>query len=104
MKSRVLMVAALAALFFTAGAVTRASATTYTIGVKTTGLVGTLVVADDAGDDLTFTTNTTQTFANTYASGATYSVTVKTQPTIQTCTLSSNATGTITKNITVTAT
>lgn len=104
MKSRILLVAALAALFFTAGAVTRASATTYSISVKTTGLSGTLVVADDAGDDLTFTTNSTQTFANTYASGATYSVTVKTQPATQTCTLSSNATGTITKNITVTAT
>ncbi|MGO8797112.1 MAG: hypothetical protein ACLQLC_20020 [Candidatus Sulfotelmatobacter sp.] len=104
MKSRVLMFAVLATLFLTAGAVTRASATTYSISVKTTGLSGTLVVADDAGDDLTFTTNTTQTFANTYASGATYSVTVKTQPTTQTCTLSSNATGTITKNITVTAT
>ena len=76
----------------------------YTISVATTGLTGTLVVADNVGPTLTFTSNTTQTFSNTYASGATYSVTVTTQPTGQTCTLGSNASGTITSNITVTAT
>jgi hypothetical protein len=62
------------------------------------------VVQDNVGPTLTFTTNSTQTFSNTYASGATYSVTVQTQPTGQTCTLSGNASGTITSNITVTAT
>jgi len=76
----------------------------YTISVAVTGLTGTLVVQDNVGPTLTFTTNSTQTFSNTYASGATYSVTVETQPTGQTCTLSSNASGTITSNITVTAT
>jgi hypothetical protein len=75
----------------------------FTISVATTGLTGTLVVADNVGPTLTFTSNTTQTFSNTYASGATYSVTVTTQPTGQTCTLGSNASGTITSNITVTA-
>jgi hypothetical protein len=59
---------------------------------------------DDKGDNLTFTTNNTQTFATSYASGSSYTVSVKTQPTGQTCTLSSNASGTITSNITVTAT
>ena len=59
---------------------------------------------DSKLDTLTFTTNTTQTFATTFASGSTYTVSVKTQPAGQTCTLSSNATGTITANITVTAT
>jgi hypothetical protein len=77
---------------------------TYTISVAVTGLTGTLVVQDNVGPTLSFTTNATQTFSNTYASGATYSVTVQTQPTGQTCTLSSNASGTITSNITVTAT
>lgn len=86
-------------------AVTCTSSTSnFTISVATTGLTGTLVVQDDKSDQLTFTTNNTQTFASTYASGSTYSVTVKTQPTGQTCTLSSNASGTITANITVTAT
>ena len=77
---------------------------TYTISVAVTGLTGTLVVQDNTGAALTFTTNNTQTFSNTYTSGATYSVTVQTQPAGQTCTLSSNASGTITSNITVTAT
>jgi len=76
----------------------------YTISVAVTGLTGTLVMQDSQSDTLTFTTNTTQTFAKSYASGSTYTVTVKTQPSGQTCTLSSNASGTITSNITVTAT
>src|SRR5712675_2160663 len=58
----------------------------------------------DKADNLTFTTNNTQTFATSYASGSSYAVSVKTQPSGQTCTLSSNATGTISSNITVTAT
>jgi hypothetical protein len=76
----------------------------YTISVAVTGLTGTLVMQDDKSDNLTFTTNNTQTFATSYASGSTYAVTVKTQPSGQTCTLGSNASGTITSNITVTAT
>jgi hypothetical protein len=80
------------------------STATYTISVAVTGLTGTLVVADNVGPTLSFTTNTTQIFSNSYASGATYSVTVQTQPTGQTCTLGSNASGSITSNITVTAT
>ncbi|HYM78381.1 MAG TPA: hypothetical protein VE377_20575 [Candidatus Dormibacteraeota bacterium] len=75
-----------------------------TISVAATGLIGTLVVQDDKSELLTFTTNTTQTFPTSYTSGSTYAVTIQTQPTGQTCTLSSNATGTITSNITVTAT
>ncbi len=85
-------------------AVTCAPSATYTISVAVTGLTGTLVMQDSQSDTLTFTTNNTQTFAKSYTSGSTYTVTVKTQPSGQTCTLSSNATGTITSNITVTAT
>jgi hypothetical protein len=81
-----------------------ASGGSFTISVAVTGLTGTLVVEDSPTDTLTFTTNTTKTFATKYASGSTYAVTVKTQPAGQTCTLSSNASGTITGNITVTAT
>ncbi len=77
----------------------------YSISVAVTGLTsGSLVVQDSQSDSLTFTTNNTQTFAKSYASGSTYSVTVESQPTGQTCTLSSNSSGTITSNITVTAT
>ena len=81
-----------------------ASGGSFTISVAVTGLTGTLVVEDSPTDQLTFTTNTTKTFATKYASGASYSVTVVTQPSGQTCTLGSNASGTITSNITVTAT
>src|SRR5205807_2502809 len=77
---------------------------TFTISVAATGLTGTLVMQDDKADNLTFTTNNTQTFATSYASGSSYTVSVKTQPSGQTCTPSSNASGTITSNITVTAT
>jgi hypothetical protein len=76
----------------------------FTLSVSVTGLTGTLVVQDSQSDSLTFTTNTTQTFAKTYTSGSTYSVTITSQPTGQTCTLGSNASGTITANTTVTAT
>src|SRR5947209_7665247 len=79
--------------------------TTYTISVSGTGLSGgALVLQDNKSDQLTFTSDTTQAFSSSYASGSAYSVTVKTQPSGQTCTLSSNASGTITSNTTVTAT
>ena len=104
MKSRNLMFTALLALFFTAAAGTSNASTTYTISVAVTGLTsGTLVMQDSKGETLTYTTNNTQTFATAYASGASYTVKVKTQPVGQTCNLSSNSTGTITSNITITA-
>ncbi len=84
--------------------VTATCVSNFTISVNVTGLNGTLVMQDDKSDTLNFTTNNTQTFATSYASGSSYSVSVQTQPTGQTCTLSSNASGTITSNITVTAT
>jgi hypothetical protein len=84
--------------------VTATCVSNYRISVAVTGLTGTFAVQDSQSDSLTFTTNTTQTFAKTYSSGSTYSVTVQTQPSGQTCTLSSNASGTIASNVTVTAT
>ncbi len=84
--------------------VTASCVPNYTISVLPSGLSGTLVVQDNKLDTLTFTTDTQQPFATAYASGSSYTVTVKTQPTGQTCALSSNAVGTITSNITVTAT
>ena len=84
--------------------VTATCVSNFTISVAVTGLTGTLVMQDDKSDNLTFTSNITQTFATTYASGSTYTVSVKTPPSGQTCALSSNASGTLTGNITVTAT
>src|SRR6266446_9489381 len=105
MKScNLLLLAVLGTLFFTADAATSAAQTNFTISVAVTGLTGTLVVQDNNGDSLTFSTNNTQTFATSYASGSSYTVSVKTQPTGQSCSLSSNAKGNITSNITVTAT
>src|SRR5437667_7789363 len=105
MKScNLLLLAVLGAFFFTAGAATSAAQTNFTISVAVTGLTGTLVVQDSKAETLSFTTNTTQTFPTAYASGSSYTVSVQTQPSGQTCTLSSNATGTITANTTVTAT
>jgi hypothetical protein len=104
MKSRHLLLTVLSALFFTACTFPCAASTNYTISVAVTGLTATLVMHDNKGDLLTFTTNDTQTFATSYASGSNYTVTIKTQPTGQTCTLSSNSSGSITSNITVTAT
>jgi hypothetical protein len=84
--------------------VTCTSSAVLSLSASVTGLSGTLVLQDDAGVQLTFTTNTTQTFTNAYASGAAYAVTVLTQPAGQTCNLSSNAAGIITVNTTVTVT
>ena len=81
---------------------TTSTAPSYTISATVSGLsTGPLVLQDDAGKQLTFTSNSTQMFSNTYASGATYAVSVVTQPTGQTCTLSSTS-GTITANVTIT--
>ena len=104
MKLRNLSLAALAVLLF--GCCSLTWATTYTLSVKATGLTTgqTLVVEDTSTDQLTFTKNATQTFATQYTKDQTYSVTIVTQPTNETCTLGSNASGTITKNTTVTAT
>ena len=104
MKSCNLLVTTLVVLLLVACASSLASAQTFTISVAVTGLTGSLTVQDSLGDTLTFTSNTTQTFATPYASGTSYTVTGKTQPIGQTCTLSSNARGTIKSNITVTAT
>jgi hypothetical protein len=78
---------------------------TYTVGGMASGLSGTLVLQDNAGDDKTITASGAFTFATAVASGNLYAVTIKTQPAGQTCSLSS-ASGTVTTanitNVTVT--
>lgn len=64
------------------------------VGGSVSGLTGTVVLRNNATDDLTLSANGVFTFATQLAQGATYSVTVFTQPAGQTCTVS-NATGTV---------
>src|SRR5260370_36126391 len=103
MKSCNLLLKLLGALFFIVGTFSAAAAQNFTLSAAVSGLASgaTLKVQDNVGNQLSFTTNTTLTFASTYASGASYSVTIFKQPTGQTCTLGSNASGTITGNTTV---
>jgi hypothetical protein len=69
---------------------------TYTIGGTVSGLAGTLVLANNGGDDLTLTSDGSFAFSVPVASQSTYDVTVVTQPGSpkQNCVLS-NATGTV---------
>ncbi len=67
----------------------------YSIGGSLSGLTPgagiSVVLQDNAGDDLTLANNGTFTFATQIAIGATYNVTVKTQPTGQTCSVTSGS-------------
>jgi hypothetical protein len=65
----------------------------YNISGTITGLVGTLVLADNGGDALTLSGASSFTFPGTIASGGGYAVTVTTQPTTpdQTCTVTSGS-------------
>jgi 6-phosphogluconolactonase len=76
-------------------------ASSFTVGGTVSGLGGTVVLQNNAGDDLTLTNTLAQngngpfTFATALAQGASYAVTVKTQPNaLQTCAVS-NGVGTV---------
>jgi YVTN family beta-propeller protein len=67
----------------------------YTVGGTVTGLrVSGLVLQDNGGDNLTFSSNGTFTFTSGIDQGGAYSVTVLTQPSGQTCSVH-NGSGTI---------
>ena len=66
----------------------------YTIGGMVTGLVGTLVLQDNGGDDKVITADGPFMFATALAPGASYTATVSVQPSAQTCSIA-NAMGTI---------
>jgi N-acetylneuraminic acid mutarotase len=68
------------------------SSSTYTVGGTVSGLTATLVLQDNAADNLSIALNGGFTFNTPLASGSSYAVTVLTQPAGQACTLS-NATG-----------
>jgi hypothetical protein len=65
---------------------------TYSVGGTVTGLSGTVVLENNAGNDLSVSANGAFAFSTQLAQGATYSVTVKTNPSGQTCTVG-NASG-----------
>lgn len=83
-------------------AVTCVASGTFTIGGTLSGLApsSSVILQDNAADDLTVSANGTFTFATGLATGTTYLVTVKTQPAGETCTVV-NGSGTVaTSNIT----
>ena len=83
-------------LFLTACGGGGSSTPTYTVGGTVSGLTsGSLVLKNNAGDDLTISANSTSfTFDTGLASGAVYSVTAGTQPNRLACEVTNN-TGTV---------
>lgn len=73
------------------------SGVAYTVSATVSGLVGTVVLQNNASDDKTVNADGIVSFAN-QASGSTYNVTVKTQPASQTCVVASPS-GTLTANV-----
>ncbi len=74
--------------------------TTYTIGGTISGLVGTIVLQNNGGDNLTRTINGSFSFTTALADAAAYSVTVLTQPTGQTCNVASGSGNVAAANVT----
>jgi len=77
----------------------------FTISGSVSGLVGSLVLQNNGGDDLTISVDRAFVFASTLANGATYNVTVKSAPDRQSC-IVANGSGVISSapvdNVTVT--
>lgn len=61
---------------------------THTVGGTVTGLTGSLVLQNNAGDDLKLTADSKFTFTAALVEGAAYEVSVRTQPLWQFCTVS----------------
>jgi hypothetical protein len=72
----------------------------YTVGGLIAGLSGSVVLQNNAGNNLTVTANGSFTFAGTVNSGAGYNVTVLTQPAGQTCVVTDGMGIVTTSNIT----
>jgi hypothetical protein len=75
-------------------AVINCASNAFTVGGTVSGLVGSVVLQDNGGDNLTLDANGSYAFATTLPTNATYNVTVLTQPPNETCTVG-NATGTV---------
>src|SRR5207245_7191296 len=75
-----------------------------TVGLTVRGVIGTVVLQDNGGDNRPISASGGFTFATPVATGSPYSVTVLTQPARQSCTVASGAgtmTGTNITNVTV---
>jgi sulfur transfer complex TusBCD TusB component (DsrH family) len=70
-----------------------------TIGGTLGGLVGTVVLRNNGGNDLSLSSNGTFAFGATVANGTSYNVAVLTQPATQTCAVA-NGSGTANANVT----
>jgi 6-phosphogluconolactonase (cycloisomerase 2 family) len=75
------------------------AANMYTVGGSVSGLSSSVVLQNNAGDNLTVSSNSTFNFATAVAFGNAYAVTVLTQPTGQTCSVATG-TGTVAANVT----
>lgn len=81
------------------------SDSTFAISGTTSGLSGTVVLQNNAGDNLTVSADGTFAFTTEIADGGAYAVTVLTQPTTQTCTVGSGSgtvSGAIVTSVTLT--
>lgn len=74
-------------------------AATYTIGGTASGLTGTVVLQNNAGNNLSVAANGSFTFTTAVSSGGAYAVTVLTPPAGQTCTVTGGS-GTASANVT----
>lgn len=70
------------------------AAATFTVGGSVSGLAGTVVLQNNAGDDLAVASNGGFTFLSAVAGGSAYAVTVKSQPAGQSCAVR-NGSGTV---------
>ncbi len=70
------------------------SGSSFTVGGTVSGLLGTVVLQDNSGDNLSVSANGSFTFPTMVATGAGYKVTVLSNPAGQTCTVT-NGSGTI---------
>lgn len=67
---------------------------THTVGGTVSGLVGTLTLRNNGGNDLNVTADGSFTFGAALAAGSAFSVTILTQPNSQSCTVT-GGTGTV---------
>jgi len=85
-----LFLTALFIIFTSCGGGSGGGTTTYSIGGTVSGLVGTVVLQNNGGDDLTITVDGSFTFSTGLANLSAYKVTVSTQPDEVTCTAWNN--------------
>lgn len=67
------------------------STTTYTVGGNVSGLIGSVTVQNNGGDDITMNANGAFNFATALADTSVYAVTVLAQPASQTCTVNNGS-------------